>query len=128
MANILVFETLKASAVTTAAETVVGAELNVKSADKITLWVKYTKGDETSVAIVPKFLHTTGGDEYALGSWDAAAGAKTFTADSLVVSATGNYYVTLDIASLSYIKFYEDATDGTPTGTTAIAYALVDEK
>ena len=118
---------LKAAAVTTAAETAIGgdsAEIKCGRYDTLALFLDYVKGDETNVAIIAKFLRTTGGTEYPHIDWTAAAGAKTLTANSFVMSATGNHYIVFDIRGLEFIKFYEDATGGTPTGTLAASYTM----
>lgn len=108
----------------TAAETLCGSEINVASYTKLTIWCKYAKGDETSVAIIPKFLPTAGGDEYAAITWSAAAGVKTLTADSWSMSVTGNRYITLDVSGVEFVKIYMDATGGTPTGTLGVYFSL----
>lgn len=121
----LPYQQLQAAAtVVTAAETLCGSEINVGSYTKLTIWCKYTKGDETNVAIVPKALPTPGGDEYAFITWSATAGARTLTADSWVMSATGNRAITFDVSGIEFVKIYMDATDGTPTGTLGVYFTL----
>lgn len=115
---------LKAAAVTTAAETVMGAEIQCGAYDTITLFLDYVNGDETSVAVIAKFLRTTGGTEYPHVDWTAAAGVKTATANSFSMNATANRYITFNIKGVEFIKFYEDATGGTPTGTLAASYTM----
>jgi hypothetical protein len=107
-----------------AAETVMGGEIQCGGYDTLVLWLDYTKGDETSVAVIPKLLRVSSGTEYQLQDWTAAAGAKTVTANSFVMSATGNHYIILDVRGIEIVKFYEDATGGTPTGTLAAAYTM----
>ncbi len=110
--------------VITAAETLCGSQINVGSYSRLTVWCKYAKGDETNVAIIPKFLPTTDGDEYAAITWSATAGARTLTADSWVMSASGNRYITYDVSGIEFVKIYMDATGGTPTGTLGVAFTL----
>lgn len=115
---------IQAATVITAAETVMGGEIKCGAYDTFILWLNYVNGDETNVAVVLKFLRVTGGTEYPLMDWTAAAGAKTLTANSFVMSATGNHYIVLDVRGVEIIKFYEDATGGTPSGTLAASYTM----
>jgi hypothetical protein len=114
----------------TAAETAIGAagsqEIRVSSSDVLGVFLNYTKGDETNVAIIPKFLYANGGDEFPIGTWLETAGAKTFTADSFVMSATGKHYLPLNVSGVPIVKLYMDATGGTPTGTLGVAYTVDD--
>ena len=111
--------------VVTAAETLCGSEINVGSYSRLTVWCKYDKGDETNVAIIPKFLPVAGGsEEYAAITWSATAGARTLTADSWVISATGNRYIVYDVSGIEFVKIYMIATDGTPSGTLGVYYTL----
>lgn len=121
----LPYQQLQASTTTiTAAETLCGSQISVGSYSRLTIWCKYTKGDETNVAIIPKFLPTSGGDEYAAITWSTTAGARTLTADSWVMSATGNRYIVYDVSGIEFVKIYMDATGGTPTGTLGVYYTL----
>lgn len=121
----LPYAQLQASTTTvTAAETLCGSQISVGSYSKLTIWCKYTKGDETNVAIIPKFLPTSGGDEYAFITWTTTAGARTLTADSWVMSATGNRYIVYDVSGIEFVKIYMDATGGTPTGTLGVYYTV----
>lgn len=107
-----------------AAETVIGGEIDVHAFNTLAVFVDYTNGDETSVDIIPKFLNEAGGDEHPLCSWSSAAGVKTVTADKFQLTASGKHYVTLDVRGLNFVKLYEDATGGTPTGTLQCGYTL----
>ena len=121
----LPYAQLQASTTTiTAAETLCGGQISVGSYSRLTIWCKYTKGDETNVAIIPKFLPTSGGDEYAFITWSTTAGARTLTADSWVMSATGNRHIVYDVSGIEFVKIYMDATGGTPTGTLGVYYTL----
>lgn len=121
----LPYQELQVSTTTiTAAETLCGSQISVGSYSRLTVWCKYAKGDETNVAIIPKFLPTSGGDEYAFITWSATAGARTLTADSWVMSATGNRYIVYDVSGIEFVKIYMDATGGTPTGTLGVYYTV----
>lgn len=108
-----------------AAETVLGTEIDVSNYSTMAIYIDYTNGDETNVAIIPKILRVTGGDEHPIGTWSTAAGAKTITADTYVMSATGKHVIVLDVKGYNIIKLYEDATGGTPTGTLQVGYSLL---
>ncbi len=117
---------LKAAAVTKGPETVIGAEIDVRNYNTMVIYVDYVNGDETSVDIIPKFIHTKTGNEYPFMEWSQAAIALKST-KKFRLTATGNDYIVLDVRSMNVIKLYEDATGGTPTGTTAVNYTLISE-
>ncbi|RMD64629.1 hypothetical protein D6833_04155 [Candidatus Parcubacteria bacterium] len=120
-------ELIKTEAATKAVETAVGATLDTRSASRVVFWIKYTKGDETSVTFRPYFLHTSGGDEFQQVEWSTSLGDKSATAASYTVNATGNYYIVLDTKGVNYVKLTEDALLGTPTGTTEVYATIVEE-
>lgn len=117
---------IQAATTITAAETAMGTnpEILCGAYDKLTLFLDYVNGDETSVAVIAKFLWASGGTEYPHVDWTAAAGAKTATANSFTMDASANRYIVFDIRGLEIIKFYQDATGGTPTGTLAATYTM----
>jgi len=119
-------ELLKVGAVTTALETQLGNEIKVKSGERVTLWIKYGNGDETKNTIKAYFLHTTGGDEFQEQAWSAAAGSRTVTQNSYDMSTSINAYISFDIETVGYLKVTEQATGGTPTGTTEVYYTLTE--
>ena len=101
-----------------------GGEIECGAYDSLTLFLDYVNGDETSVAVIAKTLRVSEGTEYPDVAWSAAAGAKTATANSYTMDATANRVITFDIRGVEIIKFYQDATGGTPTGTLAAAYSM----
>ena len=123
MATLIARDILQAATTITATETVMGGEIACGHYDSFTLWLVYTKGDETGVYIVPKFLYETGGDEYPLCTWSTDAD-RTVTARRFYLTATGKHYVVLDIRGIELCKVYCDANAGTPTGTLAAYYTI----
>jgi len=119
-------ELLKTGAVTTAAETTLGDDIKVKSGEQITVWVKYSAGDETKNTIKVYFKHTSGGDEFQEQAWTAASGNKTVAENAYDMSATINTYISFNIETIGFMKITEQATGGTPTGTTEVYYTLTE--
>lgn len=115
---------LQAATTITAAETVIGGEIDVSVYSTMTIFVDYINGDETSYDLIPKILRVSGGDEHAMCSWSSSGGTKTVTADKFRMTATGKHYITLDVRAINFIKIYGDATGGTPDGTAQIGYTL----
>lgn len=114
---------LKAAATIDAAETIIGAEFDVKNWDYFILWLDYTKGDETGVFVYPKFLHTPAGDEHQWMSFTAAADA-TVVEHRLSLTATGKVYAVFDVRGIHQVRIFNDADGGTPTGTLQTSYTL----
>lgn len=122
---------LQASAVIAkTTQTAVGSEISCSGYRYLTLFFTYTKGDETGLIIVPSYYNVSGGTAHADMSWTAAAGEKTFTTNTFKVTATGNYYITLDVAGLEFAKVTQGGSnnDGTPTGTLSMKYTLTGEE
>jgi len=107
-------------------QTLIGAEINCRGYNYLTLFFTYTKGDETGLTIIPSFLYETGGTVYPFAEWSSAAGAKTLTASTFTLTATTSSYITLNVEGLEIVKFTQGGTanDGTPTGTLAASYLL----
>ena len=116
---------IQAATTITAAETVIGSVINCIGYHYITIWVDYTKGDETSYDIIPKFMPrpSQDTDEFPYGVWSPGA-TSTFIATKFQMTATGKYYIVLDIKGIPALKLYGDATGGTPNGTAQISYTL----
>lgn len=124
---------LQSATVVTAAETVIGGPINLKLFNSVTIYLDYTKGDETSWDLIIKGLSATGGDEHQLMKFSESGGVITGTAVKWQFTATGKHQITLtktgnhlDNVRIpnDFIKLYGDATGGTPTGTVQITYSL----
>ena len=118
---------LAASATVTAAETVIGGEIDCGAYNRITLFLDYTNGDETNVAIIPKILRLSGGTEYPYMAWTNSSGTYSVEVGTFVLTATGNNYLTLDVSGVSILKVYMDATGGTPDGDLVVGYLLTED-
>lgn len=107
-------------------QTIIGAEINVRSYEFITLHFVYTKGDETGLVITPSFLDTSGGTAYPIGLWTPTANVNAWAAQTYKMTATTTAYITLDVRGLAYVKFTQGGSnnDGTPTGTLKASYVL----
>lgn len=106
-----------------ATETVIGAEVDVSNYTRMITWLDYTKGDETGVYLIPKFLTETGGGEHQFMEWSTGSEAVK-TARKFYLTATGSSYVVLDVQATNIIKWYDDANGGTPTGSLSVRYTL----
>jgi len=113
---------LQAATTITAAEGSTGT-INTATYSQLVVWLDYTKGDETSVAIIPKFLAVGGGDEHPYMEW-STDDAKLRVAKTFVLSASAKAYIVLDVKAVTQVKIYQDATGGTPTGTLQVSYVL----
>jgi hypothetical protein len=107
-------------------QTIVGAEIDCRGYDYLTLFFTYTKGDETGLLITPSTLRVSGGTAYPYAITTATGGAMTVTATTLTLTATKTGYVTFDVEGIDFMKFTQggSANDGTPTGTLAASYTL----
>lgn len=96
----------------------------------ITLFMDYTKVDETGLLVIPWYAvdeaGAAAGKWFQDGSWSAAAGQKTFTANSYKMTATGLYQVVFDIGGKNWMKFTQGGSnnDGTNLGSLAVSYIL----
>ena len=113
-----------ATVLTKTTPTLMGAEIKCGGYDTITLFLDYVKGDETGLIITPYVMYTAGGTAYQDQSWSAAGGAKTTTANTFYMTASGNHFVTMDVTGVEFIKFMQSCADGTPLGTVAATYTL----
>lgn len=121
-------EILQATAtISKTTETLVGNVIDVTKAKTITLFMKYVKGDETGLYVVP---YVVGSDatEYQLADWATSGGLYTGTVIKFQFTATANRAVVIEVEGFDSIKIYQGGSnnDGTPTGTLAVAYTLKD--
>ena len=107
-----------------AAESIIGKEIQCAGYDVLSLFVDYTKGDETSLSIIPYSMFETGGDGFQFQTWTMSGAVRTFTKSVFSLTATGKYLMMFDVSGIEYIRFHQDATGGTPSGTIAAAYAM----
>ena len=115
---------LQAATVITAAETIMGGAIDVRNFDTMVVWLTYTKGDETSVKVIPKYLHTVAGTEYPHMEW-SVANDKLVVVKTFLMSASASTYIILDVEAFAQIKLYNDPTGGTPSGKLAVDYTLL---
>lgn len=109
-------------------QTLIGAQIGVESAEFITLFFTYTKGDETGLDIIMSARRVTGGTLHESRVWSATAGVYTAVAEKIRVTATGNYFYTWPVDGLDFVYFTQGGSnnDGTPTGTLAASYTMTD--
>jgi len=113
-----------ATVLTKTTPTIMGAEIKCAGYNTITLFLDYVNGDETGLIITPYVMYSTGGTAYQDQSWSAAAGAKTVTANTYYMTASGNHFIVMDVSGVEFVKFMQSCADGTPTGTVAATYTL----
>jgi hypothetical protein len=112
-----------ATTVVKTSETVIGAAEDCSHHDTFTIFLDYTKGDETAIYIIP-YAVDLDGDEYQWQTWTATAGDKLATNSRAKMTATGKFYLTFDVRAINKIKFYHQAEGGTPTGTLAAKWSM----
>ena len=117
-------EELQAATTIHATATVIGSAIDTRNYDKMIIWLDYTKGDETGVYVIPKFLAVVSGDEHEFMEWSSAAHAVK-TARDFYLTANGKAYIVLEVEAVPQVKIYEDANGGTPSGTMQVSYTLL---
>ena len=107
-------------------QTVMGAEIHCSGFDTITLFVEYTKGDETGLLIQAHFKHTKAGTAFQDVSWSAAAGTKSATVNEFKMTASADRVLVFDISGMEFVEFTQSGSDddGTPTGTITANYSM----
>lgn len=110
-------------------QTLVGFEIKTENAKKVTLFLTYTKGDETGLDIILNKRKVSGGTNHPNLVWTQTGGVYTGAAEKIRLTATGNYTYTWDIEGCDFIAFTQGGSnnDGTPTGTLAAHYCLSQE-
>lgn len=109
------------------AEAALGNEINISYADKVTLFINYTKGAEGTVWFQPKFGHTTAEGTFAWGEAAGTAGNKTLTANKLQLSANADVYHTFDVSGLPFMRLYAESAGSTANGTVAVTAVMTEE-
>lgn len=105
-------------------QTLIGAEIDLDGADYLTIFLAYTKGDETGLILKPYFLPALGGTKSQVCDWAATSGAYTGTATSITFTASATKSFTWDVRGISAFRLEAGGSnnDGTPTGTLAAKY------
>jgi hypothetical protein len=106
-----------------------GAVLDVTAYEYITVFLEYTKGDETGLVVTPWFGRTsdpTSGVIWPFGEWTPTTGVNAFQAHTYKMTATGKYYITLYVGGIQFVKVTQGGSDndGTPTGTIGASYTM----
>ena len=101
-------------------------EIEVKDFDYITLFVNYTKGDESGIKVKVEGMDVSGGSLFQLGAFTNASGTLTNEPQELQLTATIKAVPwLLDVRGVLFIKISQARTSGgTPTGTATISYIL----
>ena len=107
-------------------QTDIGSELGVSGYNYLTLFLEYTKGDETGLLVQAHVLRETGGTEFQYCTWANSSGTWSVTAGEHTLTAAADVYITFDVSGIEIIKFTQGGSnnDGTPTGTLAVSYTL----
>lgn len=115
-----------ATTISKTAQTLIGKVIATGGYEYITFFFTYVKGDETGLTIIPSMMRTSTDTAHPFAEWSAAAGGKTITSSTFLLTASRNGYITLDVRGIPYIMFTQGGTanDGTPTGTLAASYTL----
>jgi hypothetical protein len=107
-------------------ETAIGT-IDCEGASYCTVYLSYTKGDETGCNITPYFVAgDTSATEFPVIDWSSAAGTYTGSAVKVQFTATAKRAACFDVRGQRFLKLYQAGSnnDGTPTGTLAVFYDL----
>jgi len=107
-------------------QTLIGNVINVGYHSHISLFIKYTKGDETGLTVQAHVQRTAAADIAQTQGWSTAAGVKTATLNSYTMTTAVQHVITLDVRGIEFIKFTQggSSNDGTPTGVYSASYTL----
>ena len=94
---------------------VVGNIRKVTTYGQATIYVKYVKGDETSMQVKIEFSPDDGGTFYQDTEYVYAGGVDTGTPKVVTFTATGNYRIPI-IVTDEDLRISVKATGGTPNG------------
>ena len=105
-------------------------EIDISTDKSFTIFLKWTKGDETSAEMKVMMLYATGGTEHQHGTYTNASGTLSQEEfEYKYTTATTNAVpIELDITNFSILKIYVKATSGTPTGKMKIDYIRSNSK
>ena len=115
----------EATVIAKTTETLVG-EIDCLGYSFLTLFLEYTKGDETGLDVYPYLLFEADGTEFPLVEWETVGGVFSATEQKLEMLASSDLHFCLDVRGIDRVKVYQGGSnnDGTPTGTLAVSYAL----
>jgi hypothetical protein len=116
-----------ATVISKTTETLVGSAIDCEGATYCTVYLNYTKGDETGLNVVPYFVAPdSSATEFPVIDWASAAGVYTGNAVKVQFTATAKRAVCFDVRGARFLKIYQAGSnnDGTPTGTLAVSYDL----
>ena len=108
-------------------EVQMGGVIDVARYDTLTIFIDYTKGTETGVYVYGYFHRRLGAGAYQLGEWTAPVGIKTFNDSYFHMTASGRYYITLDVSGQNLMTLYNVAAGGAASGTIAASILLTEE-
>lgn len=124
MTRSIVNEELQAATTILATATAMGSAIDTRNYDSMVVWLDYTKGDETGVYVIPKYLAAVSGDEHEHMEW-SVDDHQAKVAKDFYLTASGKAYFVLDVKAFPLVKLYNDANGGTPTGTLQVSYTLL---
>ena len=108
-------------------ETSIGT-IDCEGAAYCTVYLSYTKGDETGCNVVAYFVAPdSSATEFQNADFAiASAGIYTGTTNKVQFTASSKWAVTYDVRGVRFLKLYQGGSnnDGTPTGTLAVSYDL----
>jgi len=100
---------------------VAGNVFGIDEHNSISLLVRYTKGDETSLQVKVEISSDAGTTYDQETAESVSGGTSTVSLLERSFSATGNYWVIIYPIKGDIIKVSTKATGGTPTGTVGIS-------
>jgi len=109
-------------------QTLIGAEIDCRGQDYLTIYFDYVKGDETGLIITPLVMRESGGTAYPYAERTATGGAITLTDTKITLTGSKSSYMTFDVEGIEIMKFTQGGSnnDGTTLGTLAASYTLKD--
>ena len=110
----------------TAAESLIGVEIECGNLDVLTLFIDYTKGDETGLSIIPYSMYENGGDGFQLQKWSTSGVVQSSSGTTFSLTASGKYQIVFDISGIEWCKFNMQALGGTPNGTIKAFYVVAE--
>ena len=115
-----------ATVISKTTQTNMGSAIPCENAEYITVYLDYTKGDETGVDIILNKLLSVDGAKYQEREWASSSGVLTSNVQKIRLTATGKYTYSFFIEGSNWVQFTQGGSnnDGTPTGTLAASYVM----